>query len=84
MSYKYPDGQPRLNDIIQVTFQDHVEDSDETIRCVVYGKLVKKNNSTLTVECWTCTDPVVNEDNNKRFSIVRRAIEFVEILLDGD
>jgi hypothetical protein len=79
---KYFPVKPEVGDYVRIEFLDHVEDHDTPIECIVYGKLVAQNKTSLTVECWTCTDPDVNKDNNKRFCIVRRAVSQCAILTE--
>jgi hypothetical protein len=61
----------KRGDEVKVVFEDHVEDGDEPMVCVVRGALVRKGPKYITVEAWTVLgDREVNESNRKTFTIL--------------
>lgn len=61
----------KKGDEVKVLFEDHVEDGDEPVVCVVRGKLVRKGPKFITVEAWTVEgDDEVNDNNRKTFTIL--------------
>lgn len=67
---------PKLGDIVECEFLDHVEDGDEPIRFMIYGKLRKSSPKSIAIAVWAYPDNENHDgdSNEKVFSIVRRAI----------
>lgn len=68
---------PRIGSLVMIQFLDHVEDADEPIEFVVYGRLSHISCNAYTVESWAFVNPaeISNRDHNvKRFTIVKKAI----------
>lgn len=68
--------------IYAVYFDDHVEDDDTHMECVVYGKLIKETDKAITLCCWdlitTCES--TREDNRKTFTILKGVITDKKLL----
>lgn len=74
----------KKNDIVAVTFLDHVESSCgvPAERFIVYGRLVFINARELRVRSWAYESPKRKADtfNNTTYTILRSAIEKTEVL----
>jgi hypothetical protein len=71
----------RLNvgDLVELTFLDHAENSDDAMEFVVYGKLFAITRTAYKVGSWVYADDVSrakdsNTDNENYFTIVKKAI----------
>ena len=66
----------RKGDLVQVTFLDHVEDSDKDqhFTFVVWGRVRSVTKSAITVECWAYPDPAHTEGDDDRFNVKRFTI----------
>ena len=76
---------PKVGDIVEVEFLDHVEDGAEPISFKVWGMLVVKGKKHFEILSWAYSDQkeVENPDNEKRWTIVRSAVTKVVILSPG-
>lgn len=71
----------RVGLIVAITFLDHAEDGD-ALTFVVYGRVAKVTRTAYTVESWAYEDPAEPDlENVTRYTIVRRAITHVDILM---
>ncbi len=68
--------------VIEVHFNDHVEDSDHPLKCIVWGKCLACTDDFLTVVCWDTADPSDKDrkDNQKTFTLIRSAIQKIRTL----
>lgn len=72
---------PRKGQTVRVTFLDHVEDGDELMECTVYGRLAKTTKQEYQVDSWCCKDPECHENNKKRFTLLRKAVLEIVVLV---
>ncbi len=73
----------RVGQLIAVTFMDHSEDHDEPILFTVYGRVSKNARGHICIDCWEyANQDEPYDDNEKRFTIVKRAIQHLEVLKD--
>jgi hypothetical protein len=71
----------RKGDEVIVHFDDHVEDGDGPLRCLVRGKLIKKGPKYVTIEAWTCiADAQTNDSNHKTYTILTSTIVGYSVL----
>lgn len=65
-----------VDDVVEVVFLDHTEDSDHLIEFYAVGRVTSISKDHLTLESWGYQyDEVEASDPNvKRFSLVRKAI----------
>lgn len=74
-----------INDIVAVTFLDHVESSCgvPAARFIVFGRVVFINARELRVRCWDYAKPKKKPDtyNTQTYTILRSTIEKAEILM---
>ena len=74
---------PKIGDIVQIEFLDHVEDGSELILFHVVGKLAKKTRKQYVVDSWYYADSKTPYDDNvKRFTIGRGLIQKLVILTE--
>lgn len=75
---------PKVNDVVEVEFLDHHEAADDPAVFVVYGRLSRMDDISLTVQTWTFPDkePVQEEQmhNVHRFTLIRSCITRIEVL----
>lgn len=71
-------------DIVSVLFADHAEDTDEPIRCQVFGRIRAINEDHyiphLLIDSWIDVAGDVDSENVKRWVILLTAIEQIDIL----
>lgn len=60
-----------IGHVVMLSFYDHCRDSNETIRCEVYGRLVRTTPDTLIVASWVAHDAPNNDD---LYALVRSAV----------
>lgn len=73
----------KKNDIVAVTFLDHVESPDgaKALKFTVYGRLYIANAQCVVVAAWAHASIRKRCDHNTTtFTILRSAIERVEVL----
>jgi len=71
---------PRKGSVVRVTFLDHVEDGSKAIECVVIGRLDHTDRDSYVIDSWYIPDEEYDEDNCKRFSILKKVVSKLEIL----
>ncbi len=71
---------PKLLDVLCVTFDDHSQGGDELIEFAVYGRLIKKTKACLTIQSWCYPDSKTFDDNVVQFNIARKAIKSITLL----
>lgn len=60
---------------VAVVFYDHVEDSNQPLQFIVYGRLAEIKRKYLVIESWTYADTKITRDDNVKFwTIMRSAI----------
>lgn len=65
---------PKGTEVI-LFFDDHVEDGDKPMKCIVRGKLISRGPKFVTVESWSCVgDKETNAGNNKTFTILTSCV----------
>lgn len=73
----------KKNDILAVTFMDHVESPDgaKAMKFTVYGRLYLANAQAIVVASWCHASTRKRCDHNTTtFTILRSAIERIEVL----
>ena len=72
----------RKGDLVQVDFDDHVEDDDKPCRCIVWGRVHKVDRKYYVVDSWALVDCSEAEEqhNNKRFVILKPVIHSIKKL----
>lgn len=67
----------RRGEIVEVEFLDHAEDGDQPERFTVWGRVAKAGIKHVVIESWGYThpEPDDNDENTKRWTIVRAAIQ---------
>jgi hypothetical protein len=78
-------GRPAIGDAVRITFLDHAENAHDAIRFKVYGEVREITKTAYNVVSWGYVNPLEraadsNTDNEVWFSIVKRAIESIEVL----
>jgi len=69
--------------VVKVEFSDHVEGSSNSIRFVVYGRVVSVTRRTLSLDSWAYADSKQKFDRNQtRFAIVRSSIHRIVRLVE--
>ena len=76
---------PKVGDIVQITFWDHAESSDDVLLFEVVGRLYKITKRAYCLKAWCYANDIdkvrdSNEDNETRFAIVKRAVDSIRIL----
>ena len=71
---------PRAGNVLAITFLDHVEDGNEAIECVVYGRLDHTTRHAYVIDSWYITGEEYDEHNFKRFVILKKVVSKLEIL----
>lgn len=71
-----------VGDIVRLAFLDHMEDADGAAEFEVFGRVALFDEHSITVDSWGHLDPDAERDGNiKSFSIVKRAIFEVDVLV---
>ena len=74
---------PQKGDLVEITFLDHAEDGN-VLRFRVYGELYDICRTSYRVRSWGYASDVDraagNTDNEKTFSIVKRAVDEIRVL----
>ncbi len=60
--------------VVAITFDDHAEDSDEPVSCILYGRVTKVHRRYVVVESWANPDPDAADDDIKQFTILKSTI----------
>ena len=69
-------------DIVAIRFLDHAEDATDPIEFWVYGEIAKVTRKHYAIDSWAYADPKEkHDDNEKRFVIVRSAIQEIHKLV---
>lgn len=63
----------KAGDMVQLVFKDHAEDSELTVDCELFGRIVHVDASTVVLDSWIARGQDW-EHNNKRWAIVRSAV----------
>lgn len=73
----------RVGDIVAVHFLDHCADGDEAMAFIVYGRVSKNTRTVYIIDSWAYEDVTaeVDLDNINQFTIVKRAVTSVDILV---
>jgi len=72
---------PCVGDVVEISFDDHCEDSDKVLPFVVYGVVSKVNTRTLAINSWcNAKHPSRIDHNVKTFAISRGSVTGVEVL----
>jgi hypothetical protein len=68
---------PKVGDIVEVEFLDHVEDASEPYLFKVWGRIDKINKDSYSILSWAHAAPGDGSDphNEKRFTIVTSTIK---------
>jgi len=78
---------PKVGDVVEVEFLDHVENSDTPLPCIVYGRVRKLTEATIAIESWTFDEPSGvshhDFDNRKVWGLIRDAVLRIEVLKRG-
>ena len=73
----------KLGDILAVEFDDHTEGQSGLCRFVVFGRLVKKTRTMLSVHSWCNADPNEPADENcVQYNISRKSVIRVAVLTE--
>ena len=74
----------KKGDIVQVNFLDHVEDGDEEMKFIVWGRVDLVTKRCLRIVSWAhedpCSAPPCEPGTEKTFTIVRSAITSLKVL----
>jgi len=70
----------KIDDTVKIRFFDHTEGESGLLEFFVYGKLVKKTKSCLTVQSWCYADSDEFDSNVVQFNISRPSIVDVVVL----
>jgi len=74
----------KLGDIVEVRFLDHVEDGEEEMKFIVWGRVDRVTKRSLRIVSWAhadpCSAPPCEPGTEKTFTIVRSAITKLKIL----
>lgn len=67
---------PKVGDIVECQFLDHVEDGGDPLEFIVWGRLVKVTRRHYEIVSWAYADPgrEGGDRNEKRWTIVRKAV----------
>jgi hypothetical protein len=76
---------PAPGDVVQITFWDHAEASDDVLRFEVFGRIYKITPRAYCLKSWCYVSDIdrvgdSNEDNENRFAILKRAIDEIKVL----
>jgi len=73
---------PKVGDIVECLFLDHVEDSTEPLSFAVYGILTALEDSHAVIASWYGQDAESQseDDNQKYWCIVRSCIQRMRVL----
>jgi hypothetical protein len=63
---------PAPQPILAVTFWDHTEDAQEPMLCTAYGRLVRENEQSLTLNAWVGSDD--HPHNNKFYTLLKATV----------
>lgn len=81
---------PKIGDIIEIEFDDHIEDSDKFIRDYAWGRvaLIHKEGRKIvgyTIDCWAPKDPDFDRDeerqNIKSYTIHTGTIHAITVMV---
>jgi hypothetical protein len=75
----------KKGDLVEVRFLDHVEDGEDPIEFLVWGRVRRTSRVAYAVESWAYADPLEDEadhgiENRKVFTIVKSAIKAIRPL----
>jgi len=67
---------------VRVVFLDHVEDGDEPIKFEVFGRVIKKDRTSINVGSWLYIqgDNIIDDPNIKSWCIVNSTIQSISLL----
>jgi hypothetical protein len=73
---------PKVGDVVEIVFLDHVEDGGDPYSFAVWGRIDKIGRQHYEILSWAHTQKGESTlwQNEKRFTIVRSAITKLEIL----
>lgn len=76
---------PKRGDLVEIVFDDHVEDDDCLLRFRVVGYLAQLTRYKCVVNCWFYDDDPSHSDGNvKMFTISRRDVVRINRLTRED
>ena len=65
----------RRNQIVEIEFLDHTDNSDKPLRFIVYGRVAAENETSITVDSWCYANRRKLYDGNvNRHTIVKAAV----------
>lgn len=75
----------KKGNVVQVNFLDHVEDGEEELRFIVWGRVDMVTKRCLRIVSWAHEDPCsapldCEKGTEKTFTIVRSAITDLQVL----
>lgn len=71
----------RPGDIVAVRFLDHVQDGDEPIEFIVFGRVHAVKRTHLVIASWVYADPTIPTDANELvWTIVKSAVTQIQHL----
>lgn len=75
----------RLGDTVKIIFDDHSEGGDELLRFIVFGRLVHKTRTMLSVQGWCYEDlRTESDDNCHQWNISRKSILCTKVLEEAE
>ena len=67
----------KIGDVVEIEFRDHAK-GDESILFCVWGRVIKRTRSDITVAVWSYSDPKYrprpDDPNVEKYTIARDAI----------
>jgi uncharacterized protein YifN (PemK superfamily) len=72
---------PKVGDIVECRFDDHVEDAGDVLDFIVWGRVEQVTRTKLVILSWAYADGTSRNDcNEKRWCIVRKAVQGGRVL----
>ena len=75
----------KVGDVVHCIFLDHAENSKDSMKFEVFGKVIEITKTAYNIVAWGYVDSTDkaadgNPDNEKWFSIVKKAITDIKVL----
>lgn len=72
-------------DIVEIRFLDHVEDGDDAVEFIVWGRVDKLTRAAVKISAWAFADRDAHPDfpdegNTKTFTIIKSTIQAIRVL----